>query len=483
MADVFISYHAKSAGKLVEQIVDALESAGISCWYAKRDIPAGGDFARYIPPQIDACRLFLLILNEEVYQSKHIENEVGLAFSRLNKGEDIAILPIETEGFERKSWIRYYLIHTQSVKMPTLNPERIHDLAQQAANLLNREIPSTPTQDMEPLKPVTPPKILKSGTCGLDAYTLDENGVLTISGNAPMWNYRRLQGAVNTPWWSERKNILHVEIQSGVTKIGWSAFVSCANLKSVTIPSTVTEIGSTAFANCVALTNITIPDSVMNIGEYAFFGCEGLTNLTVSGAVKIEADAFYGCVKLTSVTIRDGSKKITGDFRWFTRLESVTIPDSVTEIAWGAFSECARLKSVKIPESVIEIGSYAFKKCVGLTSVTIPDSVTKIGSGAFEGCVGLISVKIPDSVTKIEWSAFEGCKKLTSVTIPDSVIEIGHCAFKDCTKLTNVTIPDSVTRIQSNAFEGCTNLTSVSVPRCATVEKDAFPRSVYAYHR
>ena len=56
MADVFISYHAKSAGELAAQIAAALESAGISCWYAKRDIPPGGDFARYIPPKIDACK-------------------------------------------------------------------------------------------------------------------------------------------------------------------------------------------------------------------------------------------------------------------------------------------------------------------------------------------------------------------------------------------------------------------------------------------
>ena len=85
VADVFISYHHDSAEKLVEQIAAALEKAGISCWYAKRDIPPGGDFARYIPLQINACKVFLLILSSGVCESRHVQNSVPLRnFHRIN---------------------------------------------------------------------------------------------------------------------------------------------------------------------------------------------------------------------------------------------------------------------------------------------------------------------------------------------------------------------------------------------------------------
>ena len=97
MADVFISYHEQSAGDIAAKIAVALEEAGISCWYAKRDLPAGGDFARDIPFQINACKVFLLILSEGVGQSRHIESEVGLASSRYNKGEDITIFPFRID--------------------------------------------------------------------------------------------------------------------------------------------------------------------------------------------------------------------------------------------------------------------------------------------------------------------------------------------------------------------------------------------------
>ena len=117
MADVFISYHEASAGELAEQIADALDAAGISCWCARRDMLPGSDFARVIPPQIHECRLFLPILNDSVYSSRHVENEVGLAFSRLNKGEAIRIFPVEIGSFARKDWVEYYFIHTQSIKV------------------------------------------------------------------------------------------------------------------------------------------------------------------------------------------------------------------------------------------------------------------------------------------------------------------------------------------------------------------------------
>lgn len=36
--EVFISYHRNSSAELVEHIVAALESHGIKCWYAPRDV-------------------------------------------------------------------------------------------------------------------------------------------------------------------------------------------------------------------------------------------------------------------------------------------------------------------------------------------------------------------------------------------------------------------------------------------------------------
>ena len=259
--------------------------------------------------------------------------------------------------------------------------------------------------------------IVDSGTCGAKGsnltWTLDSEGVLTISGSGDMHGY----GSSDAPWYGSRSRVKSAVIAEGVTSIGESAFENCRSLTSVTIPNSVTSIGWSAFFYCKSLTSVTIPDSVTSVGAYAFLGCTSLT--------------------------------------------SVTIPNSVTSIGGCAFDECWSLTSVTIPDSVTSIGDSAFASCTSLTSVTIPNSVTSIGRYAFYYCTSLTSVTIPDSVTSIGWLAFNGCTSLTSVTIPDGVTIINDAVFNGCTSLTSVTIPDSVTSIGGSAFYNCTSLTDV----------------------
>ena len=323
--------------------------------------------------------------------------------------------------------------------------------------------------------------IVDSGTCGAEVtWTLDSDGVLTISGTGAMkdyynspWNGSRVKSAViaegvtsigSYAFWG-CKSLTSVTIPDSVTSIGEYAFNGCSSLTSVTIPDSVTSIGGSAFAGCTSLTSVTIPDSVTSIVGYAFSNCTSLTSVTIPDSVtSIGGAAFLDCTSLTNVMILDSVTSI-GDnvFNGCTSLTSVTIPDSVTSIGKQAFMYCTSLTGVTIPDSVTSIGEYAFSYCRSLTSVTIPDSVTSIGTGAFWGCKSLASVTIPNSVTSIGSSAFYKCGSLTSVTIPDSVTSIGYSAFDSCKSLTSVTIPNSVTSIGGGAFASCTSLTGIWV--------------------
>ena len=306
--------------------------------------------------------------------------------------------------------------------------------------------------------------IVASGTCGAEGdgsnltWTLDSDGVLTISGSGDMHGY----GSSDAPWHGRVKSAV---IAEGVTSIGGKAFLDCTSLTSVTIPDSVTSIGKQAFMYCTSLTGVTIPDSVTSIGSSAFSYCKSLTSVTIPNSVtSIGGAAFNGCSSLTSVTIPNSVTSI-GEYAFYncSSLTSVTIPNSVTSIGEYAFYNCTSLTSVAIPDSVTSIGEYAFYNCRSLTSVTIPDSVTSIGEYAFYNCRSLTSVTIPDSVTSIGDDAFSNCKSLTSVTIPDSVTSIGKWAFSECKSLTSVTIPDSVTSIGDAAFASCTSLTGIWV--------------------
>ncbi len=233
--------------------------------------------------------------------------------------------------------------------------------------------------------------IIMSGAFGDNlTWTLDDNGLLTISGTGDMWDYNYLNN--QSPLRYYYFQLFAVQIHDGVTSIGNDTFESCSRLESITIPDTVISIGIGAFCGCDSLMSITIPDGVTYIGSEAFEGCSSLT--------------------------------------------SIKIPDGVTDIEDYTFLGCRALESITIPDSVTNIGNEAFYNCRTLTDIAIPNSVTYIGSGAFEECRALTSIKIPDGVTRIEDRTFSRCSALTSITIPDSVTYIGEEAFLYCDRLT-----------------------------------------------
>ncbi|MCD8088582.1 MAG: leucine-rich repeat domain-containing protein [Oscillospiraceae bacterium] len=171
-------------------------------------------------------------------------------------------------------------------------------------------------------------------------WSLDENGVLTISSDDGMsnWVNVRLQD-------SKASQVTSVVIESGVTAIAAYAFDSCINLTEITIPDSVTSIGDYAFCWCSSLTAITIPASVTSIG----------------------ANAFAQCAALTTVTFGDNSKLET--------------------IGEKAFDACTSLTTIAIPDSVTTIGDYAFLGCTSLSTVEVSCVAYKtiqIGSNAFE---------------------------------------------------------------------------------------------------
>lgn len=121
--------------------------------------------------------------------------------------------------------------------------------------------------------------------------------------------------------------ITSVEIPSGITSIGFSAFENCSSLTSINIPSGVISIGMNAFAGCKSLSSIIIPSGVTIIENSTFNGCSSLTNIEIpSGVTTISGHAFGGNRSLTSITI----------------------PNSVTSIGLSAFFGCSSLTSITV---------------------------------------------------------------------------------------------------------------------------------------
>ena len=106
-------------------------------------------------------------------------------------------------------------------------------------------------------------------------------------------------------------SVQKIEIGSGATSIGVSAFYYCSSLASVSIPNGVTSIGNYAFYNCYSLASVSIPNGVTSIDSYAFYNCYSLASITIpNGVTSIGAYAFKNCYSLASITIPDGVTSI-----------------------------------------------------------------------------------------------------------------------------------------------------------------------------
>ena len=127
------------------------------------------------------------------------------------------------------------------------------------------------------------PTIVNSGYCGGEgdgtnlSWTLDSEGLLTISGRGKMFYDFSFKG-----WENQRDDVREVIIQQGVATVADGAFAKSHNLANITLPDSISFIGSSAFYY-TALTSITIPGGVEGIGQFAFEGCADLTDVYYGG--------------------------------------------------------------------------------------------------------------------------------------------------------------------------------------------------------
>ena len=242
-----------------------------------------------------------------------------------------------------------------------------------------------------------------------------------------------------------------MDVPSGVTSIGNSAFTYCTGLTTCTIGSGVTSIGNSAFRNCSSLTRIIIPSGVTSIGDYAFYGCY-VTAYTFNATTPptIGTNALYGesgykiYVPCDSVY---SYKTASGWSNYASQIEA--IPGTCYVGKWKATYQDWHTESAECDSSsAITPGEITSPN---IMMVEIGDCVKWI-AGGFKGYTSLTKVTIGSSVTDIYGEAFSGCTSLSSCTMGSGVTSIGDNTFRSCSSLASITIPSGVTSIGSYAF-------------------------------
>ena len=364
------------------------------------------------------------------------------------------------------------------------------------------------------------PTVVASGSCGDNAaWTLNSEGVLSVTGNGPMSD----NNTNHAPWEAYKYQIKQVVIGKDITYIGKFNFFRCSRLETVTFEegTKLERIGWGAFGYS-SLPAITIPDSVTRIDGYAFYYCSKLTDVAISENSKLESlgeYAFKADTKMTSLYIPDGVTKI--GFAIFKDVTGVTLSVAensyaqayaekygiayetrkakLTVVASGTCGENAtwtldsegvlnitgdgpmadnntnqapweaykyQIKQIVIGKGITYIGKFNFFWCNKLETVTFEEGsqLERIGWGAF-GYSSLPQIAIPDSVTRLEGYAFYYCSNLSNVEISESscLTSLGECVFKADTKLTSLYIPDGMNNIGWGIFENAIANVTLSV--------------------
>lgn len=347
-----------------------------------------------------------------------------------------------------------------------------------------------------------------SGTWESLNWTLDDDGLLIISGNGEMAGFYNTTDITST--WRQYKNrIYEIIIENGVTTIGDSAFQDCNNLAKILIPDSITRIGNNAFYYCGQLKSIAIPYSVRSIGKSAFYSCSQLTEINYLGTenewntIQIETNNKV----LTTATVHykyiargksgsmiweldDGGELVIEnngdmpnyqyfwDIPWYNyrdQILNIIVSDTTSSITAYAFLGCSNVESIVLPDSIISIGNSAFQDCSKLTSIFIPNGVETIGISAFTNCSSLKNIDIPDNVSIIAKSTFSNCLSLTSVKVSKNTTTIDESAFYNCSLLDDVILPEKLISVRAGAFSNCVSMATLSLSSSLTnIANDVF---------
>lgn len=119
MAQVFISYAKKDyiapdgsaiPGNPVDQVIDALNQAGLTYWLDREQLAGGETYAERIARNIKECDVFLFLSSEAANASEWTRREIGTAVTQGKR-----IIPVRLDGSPYDDAVNLYLSSVQYV--------------------------------------------------------------------------------------------------------------------------------------------------------------------------------------------------------------------------------------------------------------------------------------------------------------------------------------------------------------------------------
>lgn len=214
--------------------------------------------------------------------------------------------------------------------------------------------------------------VLKVAIDGL-IYKLNSKTHTAMVANANSW-----EGELDIP-----EQVAYNDETYTVDRIEWLAFDFCKTLTKVRIPKTVVKIQhydgyeacKNPFRNCTSLENIEVDEANPSM-------CS--VNGVLFSKDKTQLYCYPAGAKRGTYSVPDGVKWLCGNaFAFNSYLTSIYMPNSVTNMAFGTFSNCKSLNSIRLSENIKQISAYTFEKCESLHFLDFPESVMSFAESVF----------------------------------------------------------------------------------------------------
>lgn len=146
--DVFISYSSRDK-PTADAACAVLESEGVRCWIAPRDILPGVEYATAISRALTSCKALVLVFSTHANESPQIRREVERAVSR-----GVPIVPLRIEDVKPTDSMSYYVasVHWLDAFKPPLENH-----LQSLARTLKAILATLPASDEEGARAQEPP--------------------------------------------------------------------------------------------------------------------------------------------------------------------------------------------------------------------------------------------------------------------------------------------------------------------------------------
>ena len=163
---VFISYTVEDR-KMADTVCAALETRGIACWIAPRDVAPGKDYAEEILHGIETTELMVVLLSEKANASTFVKNEVERAFSKRK-----TVIPFRIQDVNPSRQMELFLSGIQWIDAwnPPLEA-KINVLIETIGKMLGIALPassSTPPPSPPSVSPTVKPVLTRQVTTPSD---------------------------------------------------------------------------------------------------------------------------------------------------------------------------------------------------------------------------------------------------------------------------------------------------------------------------